>query len=194
MWGSSQGFFTLRNPGSPLDSYFPGKEVQCGRWALQTRKTQSLLGMPCTGIRNPGWSCLFIATASVTNANCPSPQDLGKARGRRGQSEGGSHFFGWPKAQQGIKLSYFQSFNFLIFTGFVYIVHICFCRQCCFFWPVKTTGLHITHSSLWHVENTYHHLYEANSALSVPQTPQLGPPLHSLVFSSSASITVWNDI
>lgn len=145
----SKGFYCeIRQP---LDSSFSWrKEVE--RVGLQLGKPKGLLGMPCTGIQESRMK-LFVHCNCLCD-QCQLSQStgpVGKARGRRGQSEGGSLFLWLAQGfffQAGDKAVLFSVFQFSDVHKLRILLHICFCRQCCFSDPVKTTGLHITHSSL----------------------------------------------
>lgn len=113
----SKGFYFVKSR-QPLDSSFFLEKRKWERVGPTTQKTQSLLGMPCTGIQESRVKLFCSLQLPVTNVKCPSPQAcVGKARGRRGWSEGRPCFFGWPKGfffffKQGIELSYFSVFQF----------------------------------------------------------------------------------
>ena len=130
---------------------------------------------------------LLIAMACVANAKCPSAQELCGGRlgaGREG-SEGWSLFLWLAQVfffKLGKELSYFweppRVWSFL-FSG-VYKLHVSshgsFWSQGYFSDPVKTTGLPITPSSLWHMENTSSPFFmkQLSAKLRSP-TQQLGP-------------------
>lgn len=188
----SKGFYFVISRQS-LDSSFFLEKRKWERVGPTTRKTQSLLGMPCTGIQESRMK-LF---CSLQLPLWPMPTVpvhrtcVGKARGRKGWSEGGSLFLwlaqGFFFFKQGIELSYFSVFQFSDVYKLRILSYICFWRRCCFSDPVKKTGLQITHSSLWHVENTSSPSFmKPMSANLCSPNPELGP--HSILsFSSSSS-------
>lgn len=194
----SKGFYFVKSR-QPRDSSFFLEKRKWERVGPTTRKTQSLLGMPCTGIQEPRMK--LFCSLQLPLWPMPTVPVTGPVWGRLGAGGDSQRveacFFGWPKAfffKQGIKLSYFSAFQFSDVHKLHILLHICFCRQCCFSDPVKTTGLHITHSSLWHVENTSSPSFmKPMSANLCSPNPQLGPT----PFSHSVPlrpITAWNDI